>query len=62
MYDYLFSCCQVTENLAVSHLEESEPNHHVVHVGWSIDSTTYHLGKIKIYCYCHVTVTKYFLY
>ncbi|EFX66877.1 hypothetical protein DAPPUDRAFT_262452 [Daphnia pulex] len=38
---------KVTENLAVSHLEESEPNHHVVHVGWSIDSTTYQLGKIK---------------
>lgn len=34
----------MVENLAVSHLEESEPNHHVVRVGWSVDSTTYQLG------------------
>ncbi|KAI9565446.1 hypothetical protein GHT06_009238 [Daphnia sinensis] len=36
---------KVIENLAVSHLEESEPNHHVVRVGWSVDSTTYQLGE-----------------
>lgn len=36
---------KVVENLAVSHLEESEPNHHVVRVGWSVDSTTYQLGE-----------------
>jgi heterogeneous nuclear ribonucleoprotein U-like protein 1 len=54
---------QVTENLAVCHVEESEPNRHIVRVGWSVDSTTYQLGKSKKYLYCHVSVvTKYFLY
>jgi heterogeneous nuclear ribonucleoprotein U-like protein 1 len=54
---------QVTENLAVCHLEESEPNRHIVRVGWSVDSTTYQLGKSKKYLYCHASVvTKYFLY
>jgi heterogeneous nuclear ribonucleoprotein U-like protein 1 len=54
---------QITENLAVSHIEESEPNRHVVRVGWSVDSTTYQLGKNKIYDFCHVSVvTKFFLY
>ena len=46
------------ENLPVTHLEESEPNHHVVRVGWSVDSTTYQLGKdleflnISMACLC----------
>jgi heterogeneous nuclear ribonucleoprotein U-like protein 1 len=56
-------CFQVTENLAISNLEESMPNRHIIRVGWSVDSTTYQLGKSKIYCCCHVSVvTKYFLY
>jgi hypothetical protein len=54
---------QVTENLAVCHVEESEPNRHIVRVGWSVDSTTYQLGKSKKHLYCHASVvTKYFLY
>ncbi|XP_046446936.1 heterogeneous nuclear ribonucleoprotein U-like protein 1 [Daphnia pulex] len=36
---------KVTENLAVSYLEESEPNRHIVCVGWSVDSTSYQLGE-----------------
>ena len=35
----------MVENLPVAHLEESEPNHHVVRVGWSVDSTSYQLGN-----------------
>ncbi|EFX82953.1 hypothetical protein DAPPUDRAFT_30537, partial [Daphnia pulex] len=36
---------KVTENLAVYHLEDSEPNRHIIRVGWSVDSTTYQLGE-----------------
>lgn len=35
----------MTEHLPVPHLEESEPNPHVVRVGWSVDSTNLLLGK-----------------
>jgi hypothetical protein len=32
---------QITENFEDYHLEVSEPNRHIVRVGWSVDSTTY---------------------
>lgn len=35
---------QILENLTVAHLEESEPNHHLLRAGWSVDSPTFQLG------------------
>lgn len=37
--------------MPVPQLEESEPNHHVVRVGWSVDATTYNLGTAEAYLY-----------
>lgn len=36
---------QITEEISVRHLPSSEPDPHVVRVGWSLDSCSTQLGK-----------------
>lgn len=50
---------KVTEDLPVPQLEESEPNHHIVRVGWSADATTCNLGigrKTKLYLVFKISI------
>lgn len=40
---------QITEEISVKHLPSSEPDPHVVRVGWSLDSCSTQLGEWKMH-------------
>lgn len=44
---------QITEEISVKHLPSSEPDPHVVRVGWSLDSCSTQLGEWKTHTHTH---------
>lgn len=42
---FLFLCPQINEEISVKHLPSTEPDPHVVRIGWSLDSCSTQLGK-----------------
>ena len=41
----LFVVVQINEEISVKHLPSSEPDPHVVRIGWSLDSCSTQLGE-----------------
>lgn len=50
MSKYEFGACfviQINEEISVKHLPSSEPDPHVVRIGWSLDTCNTQLGQFK---------------